>query len=153
MNLQKLLEKKEENGKTSHSYDKSQSLLITKLRSVSIKMTMATHFISQPTPSTLSTDTISTPLRRHTTSEQRRICVDVTSFCNITVDTTPLRRCMLTELKQFILLNINCTLEVTEKVQKYKYVRILSAFDPFTSLKPTLGKTKSKRKQKGSGKE
>ena len=27
---------------------------------------MATHFISQPTPSTLSTDTISTPLRRHT---------------------------------------------------------------------------------------
>ena len=37
---------------------------------------MATHFISQPTPSTLSTDTISTPLRRHTPSEQRRICVD-----------------------------------------------------------------------------
>ena len=98
--------KKEENGKTSHSYDKSQSLQITKLRSVSIKMTMATHFISQPTESTLSTDTISTPLRRHTTSEQRQICVDVTSFCNITVDTTPLRRCMLTELKQFILLNI-----------------------------------------------
>ena len=105
-NLQKLLEKKEENGKTSHSYDKSQSLQITKLRSLSIKMTMATHFISQPTESTLSTDTISTPLRRHTTSEQRQICVDVTSFCNITVDTTPLRRCMLTELKQFILLNI-----------------------------------------------
>ena len=30
-----------------------------------------------------------------TMSEQRRIYVDVTSFCNITVDTTPLRRCVL----------------------------------------------------------
>ena len=98
--------KKKKNGKTSHSYSKSKSLQITKLRSVSIIMTMATYFISQPTPSTLSTDTVSTPLRKHTTSEQRRICVDVTSFFNITVDTTPLRRCMLTELKQVILLNI-----------------------------------------------
>ena len=42
----------------------------------------------------------------HTMSEQRRICIYMTSFCNITVDMTPLRRCMFTELKQFILINI-----------------------------------------------
>ena len=44
--------------------------------------------------------------QKHTTSEQRRVYVDVTPFC-----ATLLRRCMLTGLKQFILLIISVLLK------------------------------------------
>ena len=77
-NLQKLLEKKEEKGKTSHYYGKNQCLQVAKLLSVSIIMTNALYQ-STHTVGTKHGYHIDASQKSHyvgTTSEQRRVYVD-----------------------------------------------------------------------------